>query len=245
MIIENQLETTDHAHLGQLLTYAAGTDAVNVVWVAQRFREEHRAALDWLNAHTDPETRFFGVEVTAVRIGDSVPAPLFRLVAEPNDWGKSVKTRTRTQGSEGAKSLHYTEFWELYIAAAQDAGLSGPRKSPRENWFPTSSAVPYVTYTVAFTKRGLQSEVYFEHRDPDVNTARFERLRAVRPRLEAAYGGPLSFEPLDTRKGCRIADLREGSVLDLDAWSSYITWFIDTQTRLRAAITAVGGATPP
>ncbi|WP_201749735.1 hypothetical protein [Micromonospora sicca] len=79
VIIENQLARTDHGHLGQLLTYAGGTDPVNVVWIATEFREEHRAALDWLNARPDENTRFFGIEIRAVRIGKSIAAPLMRL----------------------------------------------------------------------------------------------------------------------------------------------------------------------
>ena len=79
VIVENQLEVSDHLHLGQILTYAAGTDPTTIVWVAAAFRPEHRAAIDWLNARTDEDTRFFGVELGVVRIGDSDPAPLFRL----------------------------------------------------------------------------------------------------------------------------------------------------------------------
>lgn len=77
VIVENQLEKSDHSHLGQLLTYAGGTNAVNVVWIADRFRPEHRAALDWLNERTDEGTRFFAVEISAVRIADSPWAALF------------------------------------------------------------------------------------------------------------------------------------------------------------------------
>lgn len=91
VIIENQIETTDHLHLGQLLTYAGGTDPANIVWIAAAFRDEHRAALDWLNLRTDPDTRFFGVEISAVRIGDSPPAPLFQVVAKPNDWARAFE----------------------------------------------------------------------------------------------------------------------------------------------------------
>ena len=82
VIIENQLDTTDHGHLGQLLTYAAGFDAEAIVWVTREFRDEHRQALDWLNQRTGEDTRFFGVVVDLWRIADSPLAPHFRLVVE-------------------------------------------------------------------------------------------------------------------------------------------------------------------
>ena len=85
MLIENQLEGTDHRHLGQLLTYAAGLDAVTIVWLAERFTEEHRAALDWLNRVTDERITFFGLEIELWRIGDSLMAPKFNVVSKPND----------------------------------------------------------------------------------------------------------------------------------------------------------------
>lgn len=107
VIVENQLEITDHIHLGQILTYAGGTDPKNIVWIAAAFREEHRAALDWLNTHTDEDTRFFGVEVRVVRIGDSEPAPMLRVVAQPNDWGKQVK---RAASSATAPNWSAAEF---------------------------------------------------------------------------------------------------------------------------------------
>jgi hypothetical protein len=86
LIVENQLDTTDHSHLGQVLTYAAGTAASTIVWIATAFREEHRQALDWLNENTSEDTHFFGIELQVVKIGDSLRAPLFNVVAEPNDW---------------------------------------------------------------------------------------------------------------------------------------------------------------
>ena len=85
VLIENQLERTDHTHLGQLMTYAAGLDAVTIIWIAQTFTEEHRAALDWLNRITDDTFNFFGIEIELYKIGDSVSAPMFNLVSKPND----------------------------------------------------------------------------------------------------------------------------------------------------------------
>lgn len=84
VLIENQLERTGHPHLGQLITHAAGLDAATVVWIAQHFTDEHRAALDWLNEITGDAFRFFALEVEAWRIGDSMPAPKFNVVSRPN-----------------------------------------------------------------------------------------------------------------------------------------------------------------
>ena len=86
VLIENQIESTDHRHLGQLLTYAAGLEAVTIVWIAERFTEEHRAALDWLNQITDERFTFFGLEIELWRIGDSPIAPKFNLISKPNNW---------------------------------------------------------------------------------------------------------------------------------------------------------------
>ncbi|MCA8834778.1 MAG: hypothetical protein K8953_06780 [Proteobacteria bacterium] len=103
VLIENQLARTDHTHLGQIFTYAAGLDAVTMVWIASKFTEEHRAALDWLNSITDEEFRFFGLEVEAWKIGDSLAAPKFNIISQPNDWSKSVSQGAR-KISEGATS---------------------------------------------------------------------------------------------------------------------------------------------
>ena len=81
VLVENQLERTDHIHLGQLLTYASGLEAVTIVWIAAQFTDEHRSTLDWLNRITDARFRFFGLEVELWRIGDSLPAPRFSVIA--------------------------------------------------------------------------------------------------------------------------------------------------------------------
>src|SRR5712692_7993331 len=108
VLIENQLERTDHTHLGQLLTYAAGLDAVTIVWVSPTFTDEHRATLDWRNEITDQRFNFFGLEIEAWRIGDSPVAPKFNIVSKPNDWVKNV-----TQSAKNLQSAALGEIKEL------------------------------------------------------------------------------------------------------------------------------------
>jgi hypothetical protein len=93
--IMSHLEPSDHLHLGQMITFAAGLDVSAVIWISSRIGEEHRAVLDWLNQHGDDDVRFFGIELRLLRVGSSAPAATFNVEARPNDWQKVVKQRQR------------------------------------------------------------------------------------------------------------------------------------------------------
>lgn len=113
VLIENQLEKTDHTHLGQLLTYASGLNTVSIVWIAERFTDEHRAVLDWLNEITDSTFNFFGLEIELWRIGTSPIAPKFNMVSKPNDWTKTISraaTQMQTENLTDTKMLQL-EYW--------------------------------------------------------------------------------------------------------------------------------------
>lgn len=118
VLIENQLERTDHTHLGQLLTYASGLSAVTVVWIASHFTEEHRSTLDWLNKITDESFRFFGLEIELWRIGDSPAAPKFNVVSKPNDWTHSVARAARAIDSAELSEVRATQlaYWTAFHA---------------------------------------------------------------------------------------------------------------------------------
>lgn len=246
VIVENQLESSDHGHLGQILTYAAGTDPTTIVWVASAFRPEHRAALDWLNARTDEDTRFFGVELGVVRIGQSEPAPSFRLVAQPNDWEKTVRAATN-QSEITARQVLYRAFWTQWLDAIHQGrpGWSRATRPPRDSWFTLSTGSTAATFYTSFTKRGLSSELVFESPEAESNVARFQALEVLRATLEDAYGGPLDWQELPTRKATRIADyLPDADVSFEEQWDQYLDWMLDRQTRLRHALAAVGGIPP-
>jgi hypothetical protein len=137
VLIENQLERTDHSHLGQLITYAAGLSAVTIVWVAQRFTEEHRAALDWLNEMTGEDITFFGLEVELWRIGDSAVAPKFNIVSSPNDWTKSVSGAAGkfTAGELSETRLLQREYWTAFRQLMEERGsVVRPTKAHPQGW---------------------------------------------------------------------------------------------------------------
>ena len=129
VLIENQLEHTDHTHLGQLLTYAAGLHAVTICWIAKRFSEEHRATLNWLNEITDNKFRFFGLEVEVWKIGNSPPAPKFNVVSKPNDWSRSV-TPVVTP-----KRRLQEAFWSALMRQLEEKRSSvRPKKPQPQGW---------------------------------------------------------------------------------------------------------------
>ncbi|MBC2734160.1 MAG: DUF4268 domain-containing protein [Desulfobacteraceae bacterium] len=128
VLIENQLNRTDHTHLGQLMTYAAGLDTVNIIWVAQQFTEEHRSALDWLNRITDEQFRFFGLEVELWKIGDSHVAPKFNIISKPNDW---VKATRKTSRVDPERAEAYRDLWGKFIeVVSQEYPLLELPKNP-------------------------------------------------------------------------------------------------------------------
>lgn len=135
VLIENQLANTDHDHLGKLLTYAGGLQATTVLWLVTQFRDEHRAALDWLNSITPDDYRFFGLEIELWQIGESPVAPRFNIVSMPNNWSKSVASVTgRTTTSE--TKLTQLEYWEgLHsVLNALNGPISGNRKPQPQQW---------------------------------------------------------------------------------------------------------------
>jgi hypothetical protein len=136
VLIENQLDRTDHNHLGQLLTYAAGLNAVTIVWVAERFTEEHRATLDWLNEVTDNSVNFFGLEIELWRIGDSPIAPKFNMVSKPNDWTKIVSASRRGLEEEitPTKQLQL-EYWQALVEYLERHNSIVRTRKPRpQHW---------------------------------------------------------------------------------------------------------------
>ena len=113
IIIENQLEPTDHAHLGQVITYASGYDAEIIIWIVKDVRDEHKQAIDWLNEHTDEKVNFFGIKMELWQIGDSPFAPKFQIISKPNDWAKAIKKSARQSSLTDAKLLQL-DFWNHF-----------------------------------------------------------------------------------------------------------------------------------
>jgi hypothetical protein len=233
VIIENQLERTDHGHLGQLLAYAAGLDAATVVWVAPEFREDHRRALDFLNENTIEGLDFFGVEVGIVRIGtQGPPAPVFEVVSRPNDWSKAVKAATVGAASAGF-SVTYAAIQEFFSdvldKVLQDTPSLRKPKPQNQSWI-AFAAGPYGNLGLCFGRDWrLRVEAYLDNRDGALVDKLFDEFHAKADEWEAAVGVPLEWERLDGRRASRIAAYHEPVDLDDEAArSAAVQWAATT-----------------
>ncbi len=239
VVIENQLEPTNHDHLGKLLTYAAGFDAGVVVWLTKEFRDEHRQALDWLNQRTGVDTQFFGVVVELWKIDGSRPAPHFNLVATPNDWRKGTVQRPESETSviTSERSERYRNFFQSLIdTLREEHKFTGSRKGQPQNWHSFSSGHGHgIIYGANFTgQKQARVEVYIDDTDSEWNIKLLERLEERKDQIEPELGQSLDWQRLESRRACRTAITRPGSIDDDDDTLAEIqTWMVDTLLRFK------------
>ncbi len=239
VLIENQLERTDHTHLGQLITYAAGLKAVTIVWIAHRFTDEHRAAVDWLNEMTGSQINFFGLEVELWRIGDSPIAPKFNMVSKPNDWTKSVTGAAKRFDLEDispAKQLQL-EFWTGFREyLLEESKLIKPQKPLPQHWanFAIGRSGHNLAATVNTRDNRLTVELYI---GTDDAKAFFHLLHDQKTEIEAEIGAALDWRELPEKKTSNLVLLRD----DVDPqnkalWPDYYTWLKDYLERFHGAL---------
>ena len=223
VIIENQLERTNHDHLGKLITYASGLNARAVVWVCRQVNSEHRKALDWLNDITNEAVAFFGLEVELWQIGDSVPAPKFNLVCQPNEWAKVVTTRGASRELTETKLLQL-EFWKGLVEFAEAEGTFLNFRKPRaQHWY--SHAVGRSRFNLSLSVNTLLNkigcELYIRHLE---SKQAFAQLMSEKDRIESELGAKLEWKELPLKRDCRIVQFREGDIRSEESWPELFAW---------------------
>ena len=234
VIVENQLETTDHDHLGKLLTYAAGFDANVVVWLTREFRDEHRQALDWLNQRTGDDTQFFGIVVELWKIDGSRPAPHFNLVATPNDWRKETIARAQMRASPvgSERSERYREFFQSLIdTLREEHRFSKTGKAPKKNSCDFPSGYKGLNYTAVFQNNNrVWVGIYMGNSRLDLNDIHLlhEELEERKDEIESELGKTLEWIQPENSKACRITLERSGSIdNDDDTLTEIREWMVD------------------
>jgi len=205
VVIENQLEQTDHSHLGQLLTYAAGLDATVVIWISTKVRDEHREAIDFLNRHTREGLDFFAIALELVRIGESKPAVVFKLVASPNAWAKSAAAPGGSQTSD-KMSAYQAFFQDLMDELREKHYFTNAKAAQPQSWYAFGSGTTGVAYSVAFTNKSeLRVELYIDVGSVVRNKAIFDHYNGIKSEIETAICGELEWNRLDGKRASRIS----------------------------------------
>lgn len=227
VLVENQLERTDHCHLGQLLTYAAGLKAVTIVWIAERFTEEHRAALDWLNEITDENFRFFGLEIELWRIGDSLVAPKFNLACKPNDWSRTVTGAAKGDLSD-TQSIRL-RYWEgLRTLLTSRRSVVKPTKAVPYKWMGFSVGRANFWLYAGIDSGEAWIGVYLVC--GGANGIQYHQLlERQKPVIEQELGGSLDWTVEAGRKQQYIALYKtDVDPANTDDWPAQHAWLADT-----------------
>jgi len=225
IVIENQLETTDHDHLGKIITYASGFDAEIVVWIVREVRDEHKQAVDWLNEHTDEKINFFIVKMEVWQIADSPPAPKFHIVSQPNDWTKAVKKTTTQQFHASENGLLQLEFWEKFREFVQNIDSKIRLKKPQPRMFYDinfGSSLAQISLNAYSKSNQISCEVYI-HNSKEL----FRALEARKDFIEQELNRKLVWLELPQKKASRIRVFENGNISNTEKWEEYFTWLLN------------------
>ena len=231
VIIENQLEATNHDHLGKIITYASGLEADVIVWIVKEAREEHRSAIEWLNNNTVKDISFFLIEIHAYKIGASLTAPKFVIIEKPNDFLKNTKT-TNNNGELTKAQAERLNFWnkfnEILIAKNKPFNV---RNATTDHWYNialgTSEANISITLVNKINSIGI--EIYI-----DENKELFDKLYKLSDEIEKDLGFKMDWQRLDDKKASRIIYYISG--LDFNNHKNYnelIDEVIDKAVKIR------------
>lgn len=216
VLIENQLEPSNHDHLGKIITYASGLDASIVIWVVQNAREEHSSAIEWLNKHTTDDLSFFLIEIHAYQIGDSKPAPMFKIIEQPNDFAKQVKAIARSSELSDA-SMNRLEFWNMFNDIIDKQGAPfNKHKASTDHWYNVAvgSSQCYISIDLVNKMHKIRISLWI----PD-NKELFDKLLLSQKEIESILQFSLTWDRLDDKKASYAYTFIEG--LDFDNKGNY------------------------
>ena len=232
IIIENQLEETDHDHLGKLITYASGKSADIIIWVVKRAREEHRSAIEWLNNHTDEKIAFFLVETKLYQIDNSEIAVKFEVVEKPNDWTKEMKKQSNTRPSLQARYDYWTAFNEYAFSNQKFAKEFNRRKAKTDHWmnFRVGSSACHLSVSQIRKGNYLIVEWYIID-DKDL----YHLFFLHKNEIEKEMGFALDWRELPDKKASRIISTHKADFENRDAWNEQFEWIMNTALKMKAS----------
>ena len=234
VVIENQLENTDHSHLGQVITYCAGLDAASFIWISPNFREEHRAAVDWLNSITDEKFNFFAIEVELFRIGDSEAAPNFKLAAKPNGWSKNVRRQVNEEEMTVTKSrqLEYWTAFKDFVVNIPKSPIHVQKPAP-QHW--TNFAIGRSDFHLSASLNSIQKTISVQlwlegdnakvHYDQLYSEAYEKSLTEISEDIE--------WLRLDEKKSSCVNLATSSDIMDQKDWQNQFQWIYDNVIKFK------------
>jgi len=227
IIIENQLERTDHDHLGKLITYASGYDARTIIWVVKSVRDEHKKAVEWLNNHLDDEINIFLIEIEVWKIGNSAPAPKFNIVESPNNWAKIIKTSSggSRDNITGIKSLQL-EFWTRLKEYGEDNFNNLRYQSPHPQHWQTFSATGSSEYDISITVNSREKRIGVELYTTKSKEMYYNFLEN-KENIEKELGFNLEWRELPKKKTSRIIIYKTFNINDRNTWEEAQKWALE------------------
>ncbi len=234
VLIENQLEKTDHNHLGQLMTYAAGLEAVTIIWIAKKFTEEHRAALDWLNRVTDENLRFFGIELEVYKIGNSEPAPLFQLISKPNDWTKAIHGGHK-QGQLNDTQTFYREYWTAMKKYFESNGTRLKHQKPQpQHWMNFAIGKSYFNMCSVASVRDNFNRVELDLNGPDATNRFLELKNKYEQESYNEIDENIIWDIVEGKQMSWIYIRQDADINDRTKWEEQFKWLMETLEKFDA-----------
>lgn len=231
IIIENQLENTNHDHLGKLITYTSGHNAEISIWIVKDVRDEHKQAIDWLNDHSDDDANFFLIKMELWQVDESLPAPKFQVISKPNDWAKAIKKST-SEGREPTETkLLQLEFWNKFKEFCQNNQSKLRLRSPRyQHWYNVAigSSKAHMVYTINTRENKIGCEIYVRD-DKEL----FDELENNKEKIEQELDLTFSWMALPEKKACRIKKKIDADINKSDQWESYFDWMQKTGEKVQ------------
>lgn len=231
VIIENQLEASNHDHLGKIITYASGLDAEVIVWIVKQAKEEHRSAIEWLNNNTNSNINFFLIELHAYTIENSIPAPFFEVIEKPNEFIKNSKINGEQDNLNKSQSERL-EFWNRFNEILIDRGKPfNVRKATTDHWYDVAlgTSEAHVSINLVNKESVVCIDLYIND-----NKELFDSLYSKKDIIENDLGFKLIWDRLDNGKASRIKYNIKG--LNYDNHSNYdelMNKVIDTAVKMR------------
>lgn len=232
IIIENQLEDTNHDHLGKLITYASGKSADIIIWIVKRAREEHRSAIEWLNNHTDENIAFFLLEIKLYQIGNSDIAVKFEVVEKPNDWTKEIKKQSSSSPSLQARYDYWVAFNEYAFSDVTFTKSFNRRKPNTKHWMRFSIGSSDCSIGVSQIRR--ENKIVVELYISD-NVELFNKFLFHKNSIESETGMKLDWKELPNKKASRIIAIHYADFDNKDKWTEQFDWIMDTALKMKKA----------